>query len=52
MLHANAGYVLQLQTMVSDVQLTLTCMGNGNFKVFPYTNISQARINDLCNLIC
>lgn len=52
MLHTNAGYMLQLQTMVSNEQLTMTCMENGNFRVFPFTNISRARINDLCNLIC
>ncbi|XP_059451698.1 RHOMBOID-like protein 8 [Corylus avellana] len=40
------------ETMVSDAQLTLTCMSNGNFRVFPFTNISQARANDLCTLIC
>ncbi|TKY74332.1 RHOMBOID protein 8 [Spatholobus suberectus] len=40
------------ETMVSNAQLTMTCIGNGNFRVFPFTNISRARINDLCNLIC
>ncbi|KAJ7959071.1 Rhomboid-like protein [Quillaja saponaria] len=40
------------ETMVSNAQLTLTCMSNGNYKVFPFTNISQARINDLCTMIC
>ncbi|XP_068481562.1 inactive RHOMBOID-like protein 8 [Phaseolus vulgaris] len=40
------------ETMVSDAQLTMTCIGNGNFRVFPFTNISRARMNDLCNLIC
>ncbi|XP_004515655.1 inactive RHOMBOID-like protein 8 [Cicer arietinum] len=40
------------ETMVSNAHLTMTCLGNGNFKVFHYTNISRARINDLCNLIC
>ncbi|XP_057730136.1 RHOMBOID-like protein 8 [Arachis stenosperma] len=40
------------KTMVSDDQMTLTCMGNGNFRVFPFTNISRTRISDLCNLIC
>ncbi|RDX76333.1 RHOMBOID-like protein 8, partial [Mucuna pruriens] len=39
-------------TMVSNAQLTMTCIGNGNFRVFPFTNISRARLNDLCNLIC
>ncbi|KAK7410561.1 hypothetical protein VNO78_01431 [Psophocarpus tetragonolobus] len=40
------------ETMVSNSQLTMTCIGNGNFRVFPFTNISQARMNDLCNLLC
>ncbi|KAL2339852.1 hypothetical protein Fmac_007792 [Flemingia macrophylla] len=40
------------ETMVSNAQLTMTCIGNGNFRVFPFTNISRARINDLCNVIC
>ncbi|KAK7311590.1 hypothetical protein RJT34_09835 [Clitoria ternatea] len=40
------------ETMVSNAQLTMTCIGNGNFRVFPFTNISRARIDDLCNLIC
>ncbi|WJX32620.1 hypothetical protein P8452_20922 [Trifolium repens] len=40
------------ETMVSNAHLTMTCLGTGNFKVFHYTNISRARINDLCNLIC
>ncbi|XP_044512273.1 RHOMBOID-like protein 8 [Mangifera indica] len=40
------------ETMVSNSQMTLTCMGNGNFRVFPYTNISQARLRDLCTLLC
>ncbi|XP_047179240.1 RHOMBOID-like protein 8 [Vigna umbellata] len=40
------------ETMVSNAQLTMTCIGNGNFRVYPFTNISRARMNDLCNLIC
>ncbi|KAJ0085718.1 hypothetical protein Patl1_08451 [Pistacia atlantica] len=40
------------ETMVSNSQMTLTCIGNGNFRVFPYTNISQARMKDLCTLLC
>ncbi|KAF3445743.1 hypothetical protein FNV43_RR10920 [Rhamnella rubrinervis] len=39
--------VTSCETMVSNEQLTLTCMGNGNFRVFPFTNISQSRVNDL-----
>ncbi|XP_050229087.1 RHOMBOID-like protein 8 [Mercurialis annua] len=40
------------ETMSSDTELTLTCMENGNFKVLTFRNISQARIRDLCTLIC
>ncbi|GAV59312.1 Rhomboid domain-containing protein [Cephalotus follicularis] len=40
------------ETMASDAQMTLTCMANGNFKIFPYINISEERITDLCTLIC
>ncbi|XP_050376737.1 RHOMBOID-like protein 8 [Argentina anserina] len=40
------------ETMVSNEHMTLTCMSNGNYKVLPYTNISQARMNDLCSMIC
>ncbi|XP_023547088.1 RHOMBOID-like protein 8 [Cucurbita pepo subsp. pepo] len=39
-------------TMVSDQEVTLTCLSTGNFKVYPFTDISQSRINDLCGLIC
>ncbi|KAB5568654.1 hypothetical protein DKX38_002447 [Salix brachista] len=41
-----------IETMGSDKELTLTCMGDGNFRVFPFTNISQERTQDLCTLIC
>ena len=41
-----------MQAMVSNAELTLTCMSNGNFRVFPFTNVSEARMNDLCNVIC
>uniref|UniRef100_A0A6N2MLV6 RHOMBOID-like protein n=1 Tax=Salix viminalis TaxID=40686 RepID=A0A6N2MLV6_SALVM len=41
-----------METMGSDKELTLTCMGDGNFRVFPFTNISQERTQDLCTLIC
>ncbi|CAH8258503.1 unnamed protein product [Arabidopsis lyrata] len=40
------------KAMVSDAQLTLTCMASGKFRIFPYTNISQARTQDLCTLVC
>ncbi|GLT69465.1 hypothetical protein SLA2020_416140 [Shorea laevis] len=40
------------ESMVSNSQTTLTCMGNGNFRVFPYTNITHSRMRDLCTLIC
>ncbi|OAY23391.2 hypothetical protein MANES_18G071900v8 [Manihot esculenta] len=40
------------EIMLSDTELTLTCLANGNFRVFPYTNISDARKKDICTLIC
>ncbi|XVE95378.1 hypothetical protein REPUB_Repub02eG0092100 [Reevesia pubescens] len=40
------------EIMKSNSEMTLTCLHNGNFKVFPFTNISQARITDLCAMIC
>ncbi|KAI4307337.1 hypothetical protein L6164_030537 [Bauhinia variegata] len=40
------------ETMVSNERLTLTCLGNGNFRIFPFTNITRARQNDLCSSIC
>ncbi|KAL2242816.1 UNVERIFIED_CONTAM: RHOMBOID-like protein 8 [Sesamum indicum] len=43
---------MSCETMISSQQLTLTCSDNGNFKVWPFTNISQARLEDLCNVIC
>ncbi|KAK1403649.1 RHOMBOID-like protein [Heracleum sosnowskyi] len=39
------------KTMVSEGRLTLTCDGNGKFKVFPFS-LSQERMNDICNLMC
>ncbi|KAL3655125.1 hypothetical protein CASFOL_000911 [Castilleja foliolosa] len=39
-------------TMVSSEQLILTCLNNGKFTVFPFTNVSKARLEDLCNLMC
>ncbi|GMN45245.1 hypothetical protein TIFTF001_014442 [Ficus carica] len=44
--------VTSCEAMVSNAELTLTCMSNGNFRVFPFTNVSDARMNDLCNVIC
>uniref|UniRef100_A0A7N0ZVC7 RHOMBOID-like protein n=1 Tax=Kalanchoe fedtschenkoi TaxID=63787 RepID=A0A7N0ZVC7_KALFE len=40
------------KAMIGGERLTLTCTVNDNFKILPYTNISQARMNDLCDLIC
>ncbi|KAK6246116.1 hypothetical protein SCA6_009206 [Theobroma cacao] len=40
------------EIMTSNSDLTLTCLRNGNFRVLPSTNISQARITDLCSMIC
>ncbi|XP_062098645.1 inactive RHOMBOID-like protein 8 [Humulus lupulus] len=44
--------VISCETMVSKAELTLTCLSNGKFKVFPYTNISRPRVNDICSEIC
>ncbi|XP_015887633.3 RHOMBOID-like protein 8 [Ziziphus jujuba] len=44
--------VTSCETMVSNEQLTLTCLGNGHYRVFPFTNMSESRINDLCSVIC
>ncbi|XP_010065145.2 RHOMBOID-like protein 8 [Eucalyptus grandis] len=41
-----------LQSVEHNAELTLTCMANGKFMVFPFTNISPARVGDLCTLIC
>jgi len=43
---------MHCQTAVSEGRLTLTCNGSDKFRVFPFTDISEARIEDLCNLIC
>ncbi|KAK4395479.1 RHOMBOID-like protein 8 [Sesamum angolense] len=43
---------MSCETMISSQQLTITCSDNGNFRVLPFTSISQARLEDLCNLIC
>ncbi|EPS69286.1 hypothetical protein M569_05483, partial [Genlisea aurea] len=40
------------ETMISSYQLTLTCSGNGRFEVFPSSDYSKGRIEDLCNLLC
>ncbi|XP_075478509.1 inactive RHOMBOID-like protein 8 [Primulina tabacum] len=40
------------EVMTSSEQLTLTCSGNGKFRVLPSANVSEARIQDLCYLIC
>ncbi|KAJ0969505.1 hypothetical protein J5N97_022382 [Dioscorea zingiberensis] len=40
------------QTVVSDGSLTLTCMATNEFRSFPYANISQTSIRDLCRQIC
>ncbi|XP_060192324.1 RHOMBOID-like protein 8 isoform X2 [Lycium barbarum] len=38
--------------MVNSEHLTLSCPNTGRFRVFPFTNISEARFQDICNLIC
>ncbi|KAE8729350.1 KOM, putative isoform 2 [Hibiscus syriacus] len=40
------------EIMKSSSEMTLTCLYNGNTRVFPFTNVSQARMNDLCAMIC
>ncbi|KAL8502123.1 hypothetical protein ACS0TY_021297 [Phlomoides rotata] len=39
-------------TMASSEQLTISCSDNGKFRVFPFANVSNARAEDLCNLVC
>ncbi|XP_074335464.1 inactive RHOMBOID-like protein 8 [Apium graveolens] len=46
-----SGEQMHCETMVNEGRLTLTCDGSDEFKVFPF-NLSQARINDVCNLLC
>ncbi|KAH6819545.1 Rhomboid-related intramembrane serine protease family protein [Perilla frutescens var. frutescens] len=43
---------MECQTMISSAQMTLTCSINGKFRVLPYANVSHARIEDICNLLC
>ncbi|XP_052202810.1 RHOMBOID-like protein 8 [Diospyros lotus] len=40
------------ETVINTGRLTLTCIGDDRYRVFPFTDISQERIKDLCNLIC
>ncbi|CAN4123945.1 unnamed protein product [Withania somnifera] len=40
------------EKMVNSEHLTLSCPNTGRFRVFPFTNISEARFQDICNLIC
>ncbi|XP_057490306.1 RHOMBOID-like protein 8 [Actinidia eriantha] len=44
--------LMHCETYVSGGRLSLTCVGSDKFRVFPFTGISQARVEDLCNLIC
>ncbi|KAK6153836.1 hypothetical protein DH2020_013475 [Rehmannia glutinosa] len=43
---------MECETMISSEQLTLTCSDNGKFRVLPLANVSTARMEDLCNLLC
>ncbi|GFP94924.1 hypothetical protein PHJA_001636800 [Phtheirospermum japonicum] len=43
---------MDCETMISSEQLTLTCSNNGKFTVLPFTNVSEARLEDLCDLMC
>ncbi|XP_016569846.1 RHOMBOID-like protein 8 isoform X2 [Capsicum annuum] len=38
--------------MVNSEHLTLSCSNTGRFRVLPFNNISEARFQDMCNLIC
>ncbi|PIA41017.1 hypothetical protein AQUCO_02300058v1 [Aquilegia coerulea] len=40
------------EVTVSAGRLTLACRNNGHYRTYPYTDISQARIGDLCTAIC
>ncbi|KAK2994842.1 hypothetical protein RJ640_026039 [Escallonia rubra] len=40
------------ETIVNLGRMTLTCTGSDKFSVFPFTNVSQARKEDLCYLLC
>lgn len=40
------------EKMVNSEHLTLSCPNTGRFRVFHFTNISEARFQDICNLIC
>ncbi|XP_016463031.1 inactive RHOMBOID-like protein 8 [Nicotiana tabacum] len=40
------------EKMVNSEHLTLSCPNTGRFRVFPFTDISEARFQDVCNLIC
>ncbi|KAF6155529.1 hypothetical protein GIB67_017884 [Kingdonia uniflora] len=44
--------IIPCEVTVSAGRLTLTCKRNDKFQTFPFTNISQARIADLCSQIC
>ncbi|XP_051147900.1 RHOMBOID-like protein 8 [Andrographis paniculata] len=43
---------MNCETMISLEKMTMTCSSTGNYKVFPFTNVTQARLEDLCNLVC
>ncbi|KAG5575486.1 hypothetical protein H5410_055620 [Solanum commersonii] len=40
------------EKLVNSEHLTLSCPNTGRFRVFPFANISEARFQDICNLIC
>ncbi|XP_047319637.1 RHOMBOID-like protein 8 [Impatiens glandulifera] len=47
------GDQMKCEMGVSTWQLTLTCMSSSDrYMDFPFTNISQARVQDLCDMIC
>ncbi|XP_047326864.1 RHOMBOID-like protein 8 [Impatiens glandulifera] len=47
------GDQMKCEMGVSTWKLTLTCMSSSDrYMDFPFTNISQVRVHDLCDMIC
>ncbi|KAL9245512.1 hypothetical protein vseg_019156 [Gypsophila vaccaria] len=40
------------KTVQSGGQTALTCLANDSYKILPSTNISSARLQELCSLLC
>ncbi|KAF9603584.1 hypothetical protein IFM89_037083 [Coptis chinensis] len=43
---------ISCQVTVSAGRLTVTCKRNDKYRMYPYADISKARIGDLCSQIC